>query len=62
MQVKKKQVASFKPGRTPPGCSLLLKYVGSEHPPDFEHRLCLSGTTSPDDFITILSELVSPCE
>ena len=50
---------SFKPGQIIPRCHLLLQAIEPEAKM-FLHRLVMKGAKEPHNFITILSELLSP--
>ena len=54
VQITKRQVDTFLPGRRVPSCQLYLKWTGQQEPPaELAHRVELLGAKEPFNFFLI---------
>ena len=54
LQITKKQVDSFTPGKKIPSCQLVAKWIGQGKPSELSHKVTLMGAKEPSNFFHIV--------
>ena len=62
LQVKKKLVDTFEPGKRVPSCQLRLYWVGNEQPTYLCHQIDLIGAKEPVNYISVEFDVNSPLQ